>query len=104
MSGTMSGITEEVFFKVFIRDVCSSAFPLNEAMEPQKYVIGSMNELRIDIVPWKDSEGGNTCGAIEYSAIINDKQLDNTWIKFDSVSKRFSVKTDDFSLARMYKI
>ena len=69
--------------KLILSDFCSTADPVAQVTEPQKYVIGDA-PLAFSLVPWLDSGGANQCGVILYSAKVNGREIDKNWGVFDS--------------------
>jgi hypothetical protein len=88
---------------LMITNLCPSAMPVPETILDQKYTLGDPI-LTIEFGAWKDSLGSNKCGAITYSANVDAKNLDSSWIKFDHVARKFSVQTTNILKAGIHSI
>jgi hypothetical protein len=86
-----------------ITNLCPSAMPVPETILDQKYTLGDPT-LTIEFGAWKDSLGSNKCGAITYSANVDAKNLDSSWIKFDLIARKFSVQTTNILKTGIHSI
>jgi len=92
-----------VIFSIMITNLCPSAMAVPETILDQKYTLGDPT-LTIEFANWKDSLGSNKCGVITYTANADAKNLDSSWIKFDQITRKLSVQTNNILKAGVHNI